>query len=332
MNLPRIVIHLSAVLLIASGCRTARPGAPLARTGDEIVVAGQFFHTGTRVVTWMDAGGYDAYRVERRFSAPGEASWDASKAAVKALAKPNRYDTRREGLDAAAIERIRGGGWELDALRDKVDQFVLHFDACGTSRQCFKILHDLRGLSVHFMLDLDGTIYQTLDAKERAWHATSSNTRSVGIEIANIGAYPPGRDTLLDQWYQADGPGRTRVKIPATMTEDGILTPGFIARPARPERVRGTVQGQELAQFDFTAEQYAALAKLTATLCKIFPKITCDFPRDASGGLVSQKLPDDQLARYHGLLGHFHIQSNKVDPGPAFDWEKLFHNARREMR
>ena len=34
------------------------------------------------------------------------------------------------------------------------------------------------------MLDVDGTIYQTLDVKERAWHATTSNTRAVGIEIA----------------------------------------------------------------------------------------------------------------------------------------------------
>ena len=53
------------------------------------------------------------------------------------------------------------------------------------------MLHDLRGLSVHFMLDLDGTIYQTLDLKEGAWHATVANGRSIGIEIANIGAYPP---------------------------------------------------------------------------------------------------------------------------------------------
>jgi tyrosyl-tRNA synthetase len=51
-------------------------------------------------------------------------------------------------------------------------------------RQCFKVLHDARDLSVHFMLDLDGTIYQTLDLKERAWHATTSNSRSVGAARA----------------------------------------------------------------------------------------------------------------------------------------------------
>src|SRR6059036_2591024 len=52
----------------ASGCRTARPGEVAPRKGDEIVVAGQFVHTGTPVVLWMDPAGYDAYRVERRFA------------------------------------------------------------------------------------------------------------------------------------------------------------------------------------------------------------------------------------------------------------------------
>jgi len=38
---------------------------------------------------------------------------------------------------------------------------VIHFDDAGTSRTCFLVLQDDRDLSVHFMLDLDGTIYQT---------------------------------------------------------------------------------------------------------------------------------------------------------------------------
>ena len=38
------------------------PGAPSPpRAGDEIVIAGQFFHTGTKVVTWLDPGGFDGY-------------------------------------------------------------------------------------------------------------------------------------------------------------------------------------------------------------------------------------------------------------------------------
>ena len=55
-----------------------RPGTPLKRSGDEIVVCGQLFHTGAPVVLWMDPGGYDAYRTERRFMAYEKASFEAT--------------------------------------------------------------------------------------------------------------------------------------------------------------------------------------------------------------------------------------------------------------
>src|SRR6185295_14591240 len=97
----------------------------------------------------------------------------------------------------------------------------------GTSRQCFKVLHDNRDLSVHFMLDLDGTIYQTLDLKERAWHATTSNSRSIGIEIANIGAYPPGNETALERWYRT-ADRKTLITIPSDFEPSGIRNSNLI--------------------------------------------------------------------------------------------------------
>jgi N-acetyl-anhydromuramyl-L-alanine amidase AmpD len=33
--------------------------------------------------------------------------------------------------------------------------------------------------------------------------------------------------------------------------------------------------------------------------------------------------------KYHGLLGHYHIQENKVDPGPAFQWDYVVEGARQ---
>ena len=319
-------------LLVLTGCHSVpRPGTSAPRRGDEIVVAGQFFHTGTPVVLWLDPGGYDAYRVERRFSAFDESSWETSKVVVKDLSSPNRYGLRKSGLTEDEIERVRGGGWDLPLLQEKVDQFVVHFDVTGTSRQCFKVLHDHRCLSVHFMLDLDGTIYQTLDLKERAWHATTSNTRSVGIEIANIGAYGSPDAGPLKEWYQPDSNGVARIVVPQRYGVTGIRTPDFVGRPARPEPVKGPVQGRELYQYDLTPQQYQALTKLTAALCKVFPKLKCDFPRDAEGNLVPGKLPDEELERYQGVLGHYHIQSNKVDPGPAFQWETVINGARDWM-
>ncbi|MBI5383715.1 MAG: N-acetylmuramoyl-L-alanine amidase [Verrucomicrobia bacterium] len=325
---------MGVLTLMLTGCHTpSKPGAFAPRRGDEIVAAGQFFHTGARVVLWMDPGGYDAYRVERRFSNFDDSSWETSKTAVKDLTTPNRYGLRKSSvLTSNDVERVRGGGWDLPLLQQVVDQFVIHYDAAGTSRQCFKILHDLRDLSVHFLLDLDGTIYQTLDLKERAWHATSSNTRSVGIEIAHIGAFSVRREPALKEWYQADERGGVKFTVPSRFGPTGVRTPNFVARPARAEAVRGVVQGSELVQYDFTPEQYKSLAKLTATLCKVFPKIECDYPRDADGKLILKKLPDEQLARYQGVLGHFHIQLNKVDPGPAFQWDHVVAAARALLR
>src|ERR1043165_2083127 len=287
------------------------PGQALARAGDEIVACGQFFHTGTPVVLWLDPGGYDAYRVETRFSDFKKSEWEKAKEVSAQLTTPNRYGLRAGLLTPEEIERVRGGGWDLPLLQRSVDQFVLHYDVAGTSHNCFRTLHDQRCLSVHFMLDIDGTIYQTLDLKERAWHATTSNTRSIGIEIANVGAYVRGDTKALDLWYKKDADGRVRISIPERDGDGGVRTPEFVGHPDRNELIEGEVQGQVRRQYDFTPQQYAALIKLTATLCTVFPKIKCDYPRDEKGALIPHQLSSEQLKSYHGILGHYHVRSEE---------------------
>ncbi|MBI2813370.1 MAG: N-acetylmuramoyl-L-alanine amidase [Opitutae bacterium] len=328
---PLAFAAILAALLFTAGCAT-RPGTPAKRKGDEIVVAGQLFHTGAKVVTWMDPGGYDAYRVERRFSPLEESDWESTKAAMKDIVTPNRYSLRTGVLTPAEVERLRGGGWDLPTLQRVVDQFVLHYDVCGISKQCFRVLHDFRGLSVHFMLDIDGTIYQTLDLKERARHATIANDRSIGIEIANMGAYGANDLEALNTWYGADASGRLVIKVPEKLGDPMIRTKGFTGSPARAELVKGNIQGQDLQQYDLTPQQYAALIKLTATLNKVFPKITLDYPRGPDGRLLPRKLPAEELAKYQGVLGHYHIQTNKTDPGPALQWDTVINGARRLRR
>ncbi len=332
MKFNRSSALLAAIVsLFFAGC-ASRQGKPVKRTGDEIVVAGQLFHTGTKVVTWMDPGGYDAYRVERRFSPLEESDWESTKAKMKDIVTPNRYSLRKGVLTPAEIERLRGGGWDLPTLQRVVDQFVLHYDVCGISKQCFRVLHDFRGLSVHFMLDIDGTLYQTLDLKERARHATIANDRSIGIEIANMGAYGANDLETLNTWYGTDASGRLVIKVPEKLGDPLIRTKDFTGAPARRERVTGNIQGQDLQQYDLTPQQYAALIKLTATLAKVFPKIKLDYPRGPDGQLLPRKLPDEDLARYQGVLGHYHIQTNKTDPGPALQWDKVINGARKLRR
>jgi len=326
----RNTVYLATLsLLFAVQAESAEVGEQLPRTGDEIMVCGQLFHTTAPVVLWTDPGGYDAYRIERRFSPLDKSSWDET---VKELPEfrasgPARYGIRLDGLDEAEVTEVRGGGWPLPLLQKVVDQFVLHYDVCPASQTCFKVLHDHRNLSVHFMVDVDGTIYQTLDLKERARHATISNARSIGVEIANMGAYSVKNRADLEKWYEASGGGGIRLRPPRAYDEMGVRTKAFVGRPARQELIVGNIQGQELAQYDFTPEQYDSLTKLTATLCRIFPKIKCDYPKDADGKLIPQKLDDADWQAYQGVLGHYHVQLNKTDPGPAFDWEKVIGGA-----
>ena len=305
------------------------PSVPVVRQGDEIIVAGQWFHTGTRVITWLDPGGYDAYREERRVD---RTAWAKPDSFSRSAAKPvpaKSYGVREIAITADQSRPVLRGN--LADLQRTVDQFVLHYDGCGISRVCFAALQQ-RGLSVHFLLDLDGTVYQTLDLQERALHATIANDRSIGIEIANIGAYPLANSKALSEWYRHDAQGRAKIRVPRRVGDPHILTKKFSARPARDFLVHGNVQGLPLEQYDFTPEQYAALSKLTAVLCRVFPRLNCNYPRDRNGRLVTEQLPDDVLAQFHGVLGHYHIQANKQDPGPALQWDKLIDGARESMK
>jgi N-acetylmuramoyl-L-alanine amidase len=333
----RLLSLLLALMLAAltTGCASQAPARPLDRHGTEIMVCGQLYDIGVPVVLFTDPGGYDAYRVERRFVPWEDSGWE--KTAAAGVTEPARYNLRfnktvKDTYSNDELEQIRGGGWTLPLLQQHVDQFVLHYDVCGTSRTCFRILHDFRGLSVHFMLDLDGTIYQTLDLKERAWHATISNDRSIGIEIANIGAYAPSNAASpLKDWYAKDEAGKTRITIPDRLGDGGIRTPDFIARPAIDEPIVGTINGSKLQMYDFTPEQYKSLIRLTAALCTIFPDIHPDFPRDANGNVRTDVLSPEEWKSFQGVLGHLHVQDNKADPGPAMQWEWYMQEVRKQL-
>ncbi len=299
--------------VFVAGCGSSpAPGEPLERLGDEIAVAGQLFHTETSVVLWNDPGGYDAYRAHRHFE-PNVAGPSANAERVA------RFGSFRRGLPEEVAARVLERGWTVDDLGKVVSQVVIHFDACGTSKRCFEVLHDVRGLSCHFLLDLDGTIYQTLDLKERAWHAAQANDRSIGIEIANIGAYDTHEP--LSAWYIRDGEN-TQIAIPAE--HRGRLPDDVVLRPRRPGPVRGVVQGRSLVQYDFTEPQYRALERLLSALVRIFPRLRADVPRGDDGKILDRAFAsDDELFAFEGIIAHYHVTTRKVDPGPAFDWERI---------
>jgi len=93
--------------------------------------------------------------------------------------------------------------------------------------------------------------------------------------------------------------------------------------------VVGKVHGRTLEQYDLTDEQYEALARLTATLAEVFPRLKIQAPRDEHGRVRTDVLSEEEYDRFSGLIAHWHLTENKIDPGPAFDWDRVIREARR---
>ena len=162
--------------------------------------------------------------------------------------------------------------------------FVNHWDACLSSKSCQSVL-DKRGISVHFLIDNDGTIYQTLDMQHGAWHAGSErvNRASVGVEISN--AYYP----KYQAWYERNG---------------------FGERPIV-ENVR--VHGELLEPFmGFYPVQILALKALWRAINEAtgipFATVTNQFNTTDKGYVQEAK-----YGKFTGFVSHYHVSKDKID-------------------
>uniref|UniRef100_A0A914UV77 N-acetylmuramoyl-L-alanine amidase n=2 Tax=Plectus sambesii TaxID=2011161 RepID=A0A914UV77_9BILA len=84
-----------------------------------------------------------------------------------------------------------------DARTGGIYALVLHHTVTPTAQGTLDVLNTRR-LSIHYIADKNGTIYQTVDEANRAWHTGTGvwgnfvdmNDVSVGIEIVNSGDEP----------------------------------------------------------------------------------------------------------------------------------------------
>ncbi|HSN20876.1 MAG TPA: N-acetylmuramoyl-L-alanine amidase [Usitatibacter sp.] len=76
---------------------------------------------------------------------------------------------------------------------------VIHHTSDATAEQALATLTDpVREVSAHYLVARDGTVYQLVDERKRAWHAgvsqwgadTDVNSASIGIELDNDGEEP----------------------------------------------------------------------------------------------------------------------------------------------
>jgi hypothetical protein len=238
-----------------------------------VIVCEQRFDVGRRVVTWEDDPAFSAYTLHCT-DKPTQIYPYAPAKGLGAMAA--RYRPRR----------LIGGDRSLTRLRQVVRQFVVHHDGCASSRMCFQVLHNERGLSVHFLIDNDGTIFQTLDLVDCAFQAAGVNEISIGVELANRG--------------------------------DALRFPDDY-RGLR-DKLTCRIHGHQFLAYEYTRAQLESMTALGRAMARVFPNLPQTYPLAGDGEQLWTALPDPR--EYAGYLGHYHVTQQKWDPGP-FDFRRF---------
>ena len=260
-------------------------------SSNKIWIAGQGFDIDAKVVRWDEGPGYNGmlkYCINPNKPCPGGGVLPYSEKVVNN--SPNRL-SRRPAL------RRYGDNPPVEAVQATVRQFIVHHDGCASAAMCFNVLHNERGLSCHFLMDNDGTIYQTVDIALMAYHAGGFNTHSVGIEICNRG------DAKRDlQYYSKRGQKRETTTV--------------------------RIHGHIYQCFRFTPAQEEAMEALAVAITRALPNCPLEYPQDTPGHQAWGVIPN--AAQFAGFLGHYHTTRNKWDPGP-YDFKRLCEKSRGSL-
>jgi len=165
--------------------------------------------------------------------------------------------------------------------------FVNHWDVCLSAESCARVLNN-RKVSVHFLIDNDGTIFQMLDTQHKAWHAgiprfEGGNTKGIGVEISN--AYY----LKYQDWYVNHGFGE------------------------RPIQENAWVHGKKLDPFlDFYPVQLEALKALWKAI-HIGHGIPLEYPKNSNGHIETGVHKDCERGKFHGFCNHYNFTKSKKD-------------------
>jgi N-acetyl-anhydromuramyl-L-alanine amidase AmpD len=269
--------------------RTIKQDNAPSNARESLIAGGQRIDVpGAKIVTFEEDRSLDFARLEH---------WDLNRS----------YVYQRRNAKKQPVETL------IDA-QDVVDMVVIHADITTTSRACFNVLKS-RGFSTHFMVDWDGTIYQSTDAAKKAIHAASDyidnvNNRAIGIDV-NCLQNNYARSPELE--------ARDRATLASQFGRDGM------------RRTSETIEinGVPWRSLGYTDVQYDALIKLLAGLSKAFPKLKLAAPIDERGEILWQVPAEFDLERI-GIYGHMHLTAQKFDPGPGFDWGRVLQGLAQE--
>ncbi len=214
----------------------------------------------------------------------------------------------RDGVGATAElfrTRTRSGvavaPEDFNAVRGSIDLIVLHDTGTADVRESMVSMEG-SGASTHFIIEWDGTIYQTLDLALEANHSQTS--ADAGARDSSI----DGRSIAID------------LVNPVSLDKSPGLPDGRAGVAERPRSEAVALQGEQVQQWGYTPAQIDAVERLVAALLREFPQVAARVPQ--VGGDVPRHVFEG-AASFTGVLGHLHLTRVAKDPGAAFPWERI---------
>ena len=266
------------------------------RPSGNLIIANQTFHIDAPVVNWLEPPYWDA---TKEYCIP-----TVTESAPKCVGGvpygnlPIPYTKRYSTRPALRSYYSNGKAPPLEAVKATIKQFVIHHDGCSSSDMCFNVVQNERGLSVHFLIDNDGTIYQTIDLALMAYHAADWNLNSIGVELCNRG------DAKKEPNYYSSGRAGPKRDV----------------KPCK-------INGHTFLAFDYTKQQYDSLTRLARALTRLLPNLPAEYPQSSPGQQSWDTLPASTTFSYAGYIGHYHLTAQKWDPG-YFDFREFCRNLR----
>jgi len=175
----------------------------------------------------------------------------------------------------------------------KVKMIVTHFDVCLSAKSCKRVLQK-KGISSHFAIDNDGTIYQMVDTQHEGWHAGNRkvNKAGIGVDISNA-VY-----TKYQKWYRKKGFG------PRPVLKNIKIHNGKVK--------------ECLGFYPVQIEAYKVLVK---TLCKHY-NIPLEMPLDSEGKVLRAVHKETKDGKFKGIVNHFHVTRGKWDTA-NLNWDEV---------
>ena len=157
---------------------------------------------------------------------------------------------------------------------------VVHWTASEVSAAAIFNVLKTRELGVEYVINAFGDLYQFCDqAHVDTADAGAANKISWGVEIVSAGVYS-------SKWAEPNG-----------------RTPKLGPRDA----YNASIHGQTVRCLDFYKDQFATLCALNKLIADVVPTY---------GRAVCTASTVIDWKTFNGAVGHFHITTGKLDPGP----------------